>query len=78
MVSRKRRIVIIIISVALGTILSGYIMQQRFGTLKPENIKQLTYNFIFALLIVIGIGVLLAKMASSKKNDPGNKSDSTG
>ena len=58
--------VIVISSVALGSVAAAMLMKQRFGTLKQENINQLIFNFIFAAGIVIGIGVLLSK--TNKKN----------
>jgi hypothetical protein len=45
--------------------------QSRYGSLKQENINQLIFNFIFAVGIVIGIGLLLANM--NKKNDGDGK-----
>jgi hypothetical protein len=32
------------------------------GTLKPNDLFQLAFNFLFALAIVIGIGIVLKKM----------------
>ena len=72
MLSPKRRLVIVISSVALGSFLAALFMKQRFGTLKQENINQLIFNFVFAAAIVIGVGVLLSKMKrdDDKKKDP--------
>jgi len=70
MLSPRRRFIIVLSSVALGSFLAALFMKQRFGTLKQENINQLIFNFIFAAGIVIGIGVLLSRM---NKKDDGNK-----
>jgi len=67
MLPPRRRLIIALASVALGTFLAALFMKQRFGTLKQENINQLIFNFIFAAGIVIGIGLLLNNM--NKKND---------
>ena len=71
MLSPRRRFVIVLSSVALGSFLAALFMKQRFGTLKQENINQLIFNFIFAAGIVIGIGVLLSKM--NRKDDENQK-----
>jgi len=71
MLSPRRRLVIAISSVALGSVVAAGLMKQRFGTLKQENINQLIFNFIFAAAIVIGIGVMLSKSnKKDKKNNP--------
>ena len=67
MLSPRRRLIIALSSVTLGSIVAAMLMKQRFGTLKQENVQQLVFNFIFAAAIVIGIGVLLSRM--NKKND---------
>jgi len=69
MLSPKRRLAIVIGSVALGSVLAAMLMKQRFGTLKQENINQLIFNFIFAAGIVIGIGILLSKTGNKDKKD---------
>jgi hypothetical protein len=72
MLPPRRRFIIALSSVALGTFLAALFIKQRFGTLNQDNINQLIFNFIFAAGIVIGIGVLLSRM--NKKNDENNKS----
>jgi ABC-type spermidine/putrescine transport system permease subunit II len=67
MLSPRRRLTIVITSVALGTFAAALLWKSRYGTLKQENINQLLFNFIFAVGIVIGIGILLGRM--NKKND---------
>jgi ABC-type spermidine/putrescine transport system permease subunit II len=72
MLSPRRRFTIAISSVALGTFAAALLWKSRYGSLKQENINQLIFNFIFAVGIVIGIGLLLANM--NKKNDGDKKS----
>lgn len=67
MLPPRRRLIIALSSVALGSLVAAMLMKNRFGTLKQENVQQLIFNFIFAAAIVIGIGVLLSRM--NKKND---------
>lgn len=62
MLQPRRRLIIAISSVALGTFAAALLWKSRYGTLKQENINQLIFNFIFAVGIVIGIGILLSKM----------------
>lgn len=69
MLSPRRRLVIAISSVALGSLAAAGLMKQRFGTLKQENVNQLIFNFIFAAAIVIGIGVMLSKSNKKDKKD---------
>ncbi|CAN5435326.1 hypothetical protein BH11BAC1_BH11BAC1_03080 [soil metagenome] len=72
MLSPRRRLVIVVSSVALGSFLAALLMKQRFGTLKQENINQLIFNFIFAAAIVVGIGILFSRMKKpdEKPRDP--------
>ena len=62
MISKKRRLIIIIISVTLGSLISLYIVKKRMGTLNQQDYMQLGFNFLFAIAIVIGIGLLFQKM----------------
>ena len=59
MISNKRRLIIIFMSVGLGSLISLYIMKKKMGTLKPDDYMQLGFNFLFAVAIVIGIGLLM-------------------
>lgn len=72
MLPPRRRLIIALSSVALGSILAAMFMKQRFGSLQQDNVNQLIFNFIFAAGIVIGIGVLLSKM---NKKDDSNRQD---
>ncbi len=70
MLSPRRRFIIVLSSVAVGSALAAMLMKQRFGTLKEENINQLIFNFIFGAAIIIGIGVLLTKInKKDRKNE---------
>ncbi len=62
MISKKRRLIIIIISVTLGSLISLYIVKKRMGTLNQQDYMQLGFNFLFAIAIVVGIGLLFQKM----------------
>jgi hypothetical protein len=64
--SNRRRIIIILTSVSLGTLVSFWIVKKRMGGLSPDNYKQLIFNFIFAIAIVVGIAILFSR---SNKND---------
>ncbi len=57
----KRRTVIIVVSVLMGTFFAYLLVRSRMGTLKPNDWFQLAFNFLFAVAIVIGIGMLLRK-----------------
>ena len=61
MISNKRRLIIIFMSVGLGSLISLYIMKKKMGTLKPDDYMQLGFNFLFAVAIVIGIGLLMSR-----------------
>ena len=60
--SNRRRLLIILISVSLGSILSIWIIKKRMGTLSQDSYRQLIFNFIFAIAIVVGIGLLFKNM----------------
>jgi len=60
--SKSRRALIIIFSVAMGTFLAFLLIKSRMGTLKPNDWFQLGFNFLFAIAIVIGVGLVLKKM----------------
>jgi hypothetical protein len=64
--SNRRRIIIIVTSVTLGSLVSFWIVKKRMGTLSQANYNQLIFNFIFAVAIVVGIAILLTRM---NKND---------
>ena len=57
----RRRIVIIFLSVTMGSILAMWLVKSRMGTLGADAWKQIAINFLFALVIVVVIGILLRK-----------------
>ncbi len=63
MLSNKRRIIIIVLSVITGSIFAGLLFLSRRGTLTIREWTTLGINFLFALLIVFGIGILLKKIS---------------
>ncbi|MBK6444972.1 MAG: hypothetical protein IPG90_00880 [Bacteroidetes bacterium] len=68
----RRRLIIIIISVGVGSLISLYIVKQRLGNLKREDYIQLGFNFLFAIAVVVGIALLLQNMNKKNPNGPGN------
>ncbi len=64
--SNRRRVIIIAASVLMGTFLAALLVKSRMGTLKPNDWFQLGFNFLFAVAIVIGIGMVFRAM---KKKD---------
>jgi len=59
---KLRRPAIIFFSVLMGTFLAVLLVKSRIGTLKPNDWIQLGFNFLFAVAIVIGIGILFRRM----------------
>ena len=59
--SNKKRFLIIFLSVTMGSFLAMLLVKSRMGTLSPEAWRQIATNFIFALAIVVIIGILLRK-----------------
>jgi hypothetical protein len=64
--SNRRRIIIILSSVLVGTMLAGILMSRHYGSLSQEAVQQLFINFLFAIAIVVGIGLLLTRMRGDK------------
>lgn len=63
MISGKRRITIIIISVIVGSIFATLLLLSRKGTLTTSDWSTIGINFLFALAIVFAIGILLRKIS---------------
>lgn len=63
MLSRKRRITIIIVSVFIGSVFAGLLILSRKGTLSIRDWSTMGINFLFALVIVFAIGILLRKIS---------------
>ena len=59
--NNRRRIIIILLSVTTGSILAMLLVKSRMGTLGPQAWQQIAINFVFALVIVVVIGILLRK-----------------
>lgn len=53
---------IIVASVLMGTFLAALLVKSRMGTLKPNDWFQLGFNFLFAVAIVVGIGLVFKFM----------------
>jgi hypothetical protein len=61
MLSNKRRITIIVISVIIGSGLSALLLLSRKKELTQNELGTLAINFFFALAIVFVIGIFLSK-----------------
>jgi hypothetical protein len=72
MISNKRRIVLILVSVSTGSLISLWIVKKRLGSLQQSDYLSLLFNFIFAAAVVVGLAVLLQSM---NKKDEGNSRD---
>jgi hypothetical protein len=71
MVTKKRRLIIIFVSVTIGSLISLFFVKKKMGTLKPDDYIQLGINFLFAVAMVVGIALLFQKM---DKGNPDNRS----
>lgn len=69
MVSKKRRFLIILISVSVGSIISLWIVKQRLGTLSPNDYFSLAINFFFAAALVVGLSIFLQRMNDKYDQD---------
>jgi len=65
--SNKKRLLIIISSVLMGTFLAYLLVKSRMGTLKQNDWMQLSFNFLFAVAIVVAIGFLFRKMGDKNQ-----------
>ena len=63
MITGKRRITIIIISVIIGSIFAILLLLSRKGTLTTRDWSTIGINFLFAVVIVFAIGILLRKIS---------------
>lgn len=57
----KRRLIIIIFSVIIGTLMGAGLFIMRYGTISAENTGSLIFNLIFAFAIIFFIGVIFRK-----------------
>jgi hypothetical protein len=69
MVSKRRRFIIIIISVSCGSLISLWIVKQRLGTLKPSDYFSLATNFFFAAALVVGLSLFLQRMSDKEDEE---------
>lgn len=60
MISNKRRVIIIVISVSAGTLLSVLLFKLRRGAqpLTTNDVSMLVTNLVFSIAIILGIGFL--------------------
>ena len=59
--SNRRRIIIIVISIGIGTLMSAGLFYKRGnGSLDNNSILNLATNMVFSLVIVIAIGLYFA------------------
>lgn len=65
----RRRIILIFLSVATGSLISLWIMKKRMGTLSTNDYMQLGLNFLFATALVVGVSIFLAKMNKKDQQD---------
>ncbi len=63
MITGRRRIIIIIISVIIGSVFATLLLMSRRGTLTTNDWVTIGINFLFALAIVFAIGILLRKIS---------------
>jgi len=63
MLSSKRRITLIVVSVLIGSFFAGLLLLSRKGTFSARDWSSIGINFLFALVIVFAIGILLKKMS---------------
>ena len=61
MLSNKRRLYLTIISVSIGTFLAALMLMSRKGALKVGDYATLFFNMLFAVGILIGIGIVFRR-----------------
>ena len=64
--NNTRRIIIILLSVTMGSILALLLIRSRMGTLNALAWQQIATNFAFALVIVVVIGFVLRRNRGGK------------
>lgn len=60
--SRRKRIILIIVSVSFGTLLSALLFKRRVGTLGLNEYVTLMFNLFFAVAIVVAVGIVFNRM----------------
>lgn len=77
MISSRRRIFLILVSVSSGSLISFWILKKRLGTLHQNDYISLLFNFIFAAAVVVGLAMFLQRMndQEKKREESGKKED---
>jgi len=68
----RRRWVLVISSVLLGTFLAALLIQSRMGTLNSHAWQQLAINFAFAVAIVVALGIMLTRQRKKEEKERDN------
>lgn len=71
--TKRKRTLLIIFSVSLGTFLSLLILKWKKGYLSPEDYRMLILNMIFAVAIVFGIGIAVSIMRKKVEKEEEEK-----
>lgn len=74
MISNKRRLILILVSVSVGSLISFWIVKKRMGTLRPDDYFSLGVNFFFAAALVVGLAIFLQKMNDKEDAEKKNRS----
>ena len=73
--NKRRRFIIIFFSVAVGSLISFYLIQKRMGTLSKQDYINLGFNFFFSAAMVIGISILLQRMNNKYDKEQEKKNE---
>jgi len=57
----RKRLILVIASVTMGSFASALLLKSRIGTLNPIAWQQLAINFLFAGALVFVIGIFLSR-----------------
>ncbi|MBP6334120.1 MAG: hypothetical protein KA444_01515 [Bacteroidia bacterium] len=63
----KRRLLLIFGSVAIGSLMSLWIMKKRMGGLRQSDYMQVGFNFLFAAAVVVGVSIFLQRMNDKER-----------
>jgi uncharacterized membrane protein len=74
--NKRRRFIIIFLSVAVGSLISLYLIQKRMGTLSKQDYVNLGFNFFFSAAMVVGISILLQRMNNKYDREQKEREDS--
>jgi Na+-driven multidrug efflux pump len=69
MITKKRRFILILVSVGTGSLISLFILKQKLGTLNQADYISLLFNFFFAAVMVVGLAILLQRMNDKYDNE---------